>query len=191
MATVFDVALYFIQKTPRKEISAISLQKLCFYAFGWYAYGTISPLFNENFWAMKHGPVVGELLSAHAGSRDVSAERVNNAAQTIWQDQPQELSPYEAKVLDAVWDFYGHRDKWDLRDLTHTETIWVKAWDNRPHGVERAAMLKPDIIEYFFSKPVPEGLHLPERCVSVIDEEPDPDFGHGTFIDDIRQLCRS
>lgn len=65
MITVFDVAAEFTDRAGG-EIEPVKLQKLCFYAFGCFAHLTGEALIGERFYAMRYGPVVGELLSAHA-----------------------------------------------------------------------------------------------------------------------------
>ncbi|MDY5145395.1 DUF4065 domain-containing protein, partial [Actinotignum timonense] len=190
MITVFDVARFFIRKSPTRSIPAITLQKLCFYAYGWYAYETARPLFREHFYAMKHGPVISDLYSAHAKTIEVTEEPLARA-QERHGFSPAEFSLYEKEILEAVWDYYSPHDRWELRDMTHEEQPWITAWNNRVEGSERADLPSSDIIDHFIAKKVPEGLELPERAVTVFEEEPVADFDHGSFVEDILALCRA
>ena len=74
--TVFDVADALLERAPKRRLGTLQLQKLCFYVFGWYAHQTGTALFHERFYAMPKGPVVGELLSAHAGKAAFSQEQL-------------------------------------------------------------------------------------------------------------------
>jgi uncharacterized phage-associated protein len=76
VTSVFDVAAALLARHEGSPMSALKLQKLCFYTFGWYAHLTGKPLFRESFYAMQFGPVVGELLSAHAGQKEVTISMI-------------------------------------------------------------------------------------------------------------------
>jgi len=194
-ATVFDVAAELIQRSGGQSMSTVKLQKLCFFAFGWYAHLTGESLFPEPFYAMEHGPVVGELLSAHAGKTVVGLDRL--AEQMTERDGSlTQLDPYAARVVDAVWDFYGHLSKWQLVDKTHTEDVWRQAWEGRPQGSKRGMMAQVDIIRYFVARTTrpEEHIELPPSAVSFlsdddlrqIEEQAKP---CSTFVDAVRSLA--
>ena len=75
MGTVFDVAMYILQKTG--PLSTMKLQKLVYYAQAW---STVwddppdSPLFEEPVQAWAFGPVVPVLYEAHRGHYAVNAD---------------------------------------------------------------------------------------------------------------------
>jgi len=193
--TVFDVAAEFIQRSGGQPMSTVKLQKLCFFAFGWYAHLTGESLFPEPFYAMEHGPVVGELLSAHAGETVVGLDRL--AAQMTERDGSlTPLDPYAAKVVDAVWDFYGRLDAWKLVEKTHSEDVWRQSWERRPQGSKRGTMSQTDITSYFVARTTrpEEHLDLPPSAVSFlsdddlrqIEEQAKP---CSTFVDAVRSLA--
>ncbi|MGO2811548.1 MAG: Panacea domain-containing protein [Brevibacterium aurantiacum] len=165
--SVFDIARALLQRAPMHSLSTVKLQKLCFYVFGWYAHQTGQALFHEPFYAMKLGPVVGELLSAHASKVSVSPEELKPQFEARGET-PATLDPYLEKVVDAVWGEYGKFDQWKLVDMTHEEKIWLGAWHGRDQGSHRADMPLEEVVSYFFSRStrVPEALYLPDARVT-------------------------
>ncbi len=171
MATVFDIARELITRGGG-SLETLKLQKLTFYTFGWYAHLTGEQLFGEKFYAMRRGPVVGELLSAHAGQKTADITMID-AQREAREDLPEELDAYTSAVLDGVWRAYGQKDSWDLVDLTHQEAVWVDAWAARPEGSGRSTLGSQHVVEYFLTHaPKPgEDLDLPPAMVSLVSAE--------------------
>jgi len=170
--TVFDIAAEVIRHNGGQSVSTVKLQKLCFFAFGWYAHLTGESLFPESFYAMKKGPVVGELLSAHAGKTEVGMEPL--AEQMDERDSALvALDPYVARVVSGVWDFYGGLSPWELVEKTHSEDVWQQSWEARPVGSQRGAMSHSDIIGYFLARTMrpDEHIELPPSAVSFLSDE--------------------
>lgn len=164
-STVFEIAKQIMQRLEAEEIETVKLQKLCFYAFGWYAHLTGSSLFAEPVYAMKRGPVVGELLACHAKQKQVS---ISDIEKRIYEPTT-EIDPYTSRVLDFVALKYGSLDSWSLVELTHKEKCWKQAWTMRPEEKKRADMHPSEIIEDFISKPSQPG--LPDRSITVAADE--------------------
>lgn len=166
MTTVFDVATELIERSGG-SIETVKLQKLCFYAFGWYAHLTGEPLFGETFYAMPKGPVVGELLSAHAQQKTVDLEMIEDQRKAR-EDEREELDAYKKAVLDAVWAAYRSASSWQLVDLTHEEPVWDDAWKSRRPGTKRADLSHDAVIDYFLDRYPKDGeqLDLPPAMIS-------------------------
>lgn len=166
MTTVFDIAAELIERSDGR-IETVKLQKLCFYAFGWYAHLTGDPLFGETFYAMERGPVVGELLSAHAGRVSIDGQMIQDQ-RAAREDEWEDLGVYKRAVLDAVWDAYGSRTCWQLVDMTHEETVWVQAWQARRTGTKRGDLPRDAVIDYFVDRypKETEKLDLPPAMIS-------------------------
>lgn len=168
MTTVFDVARELISRNG-DSLETVKLQKLCFYTFGWYAHLTGEPLFGEAFYAMPKGPVIGELLSAHAKQRTMEISAIRDQRHERGDDA-EELDPYKKSVLDAVWDFYGSKSSWDLVDLTHKESVWEDAWESRRAESKRSDLSHEAIIQHFLErKPkADEKVDLPPAMISIV-----------------------
>lgn len=166
MTTVFDIAADLIERSGG-SIETVKLQKLCFYAFGWYAHLTGEPLFGETFYAMPKGPVVGELLSAHAQEKSVDLELIKDQREAR-EDEPEELDSYKKAVLDSVWSTYGSASSWELVDLTHEEGVWEDAWKSRRPGTKRGDLSRDAVIDYFLERHPKdsEQLGLPPALIS-------------------------
>jgi uncharacterized phage-associated protein len=172
MTTVFDVATTLIERSGGHPMSTVKLQKLCFFTFGWYAHLTGDSLFPETFYAMEKGPVVGELLSAHAEKHEVSADELSS--QFGARDEEREpLSPYASAVLDGVLGYYGQFDQWQLVRMAHEEGVWQKAWDSRPEQSKRGVLTQQAIIAYFLGRTprVDETLSLPPSAISFLTDD--------------------
>lgn len=193
MITVFDIAVELVQRNG-SPISALRLQKLCFYTFGWYAHLTGEALFEEQFYAMEYGPVVGELLSAHAGRKSVDLETLKTQ-QRVRDDEPQEIDTYTGAVIDAVWDTYGSVSTSHLVDMTHEEAVWSDAWHSRTADSKRASLPSDAVVSYFVGRPPIDGDHieLPPPMISVEDPRElmlieRSSQVHQPFVDRIRSL---
>lgn len=170
--SVFRVATDLIRVSGESSISAVKLQKLVYYTFGWYGRLTHKELFSQTFYAMEHGPVVSELLAAHSGQPSVTADVVE-ASSRAFADTIQDPDPYYDAVLSAIMRTYGKVSPWDLRDLSHDEEVWQQAWDER--GRDRRADLPRDVIlAYFIQRSdIPPELAklLPDPQVTTVDEQ--------------------
>lgn len=150
------------------------MQKLCFYVFGWYAHQTGAALFDERFYAMSKGPVVGELLSAHAGKAAFSQEQLGKQFDEHDLDRDG-LDLYVDEIVDAVWLCYGKLSDHELVDLTHEEQVWIGAWEHRPEGARRGDLPQEEIVGYFLHRrftSFEEGrLDLPDGQVTFVDAD--------------------
>lgn len=149
--SVFDVADDLIKLSGESSLESLKLQKLTFYAYGWYAHLTGKPLFDQQFYAMQYGPVVGELLTAH--SRETRCDRsMLSRAKSALDEDAVPSDPFYDDVLQAVWSYYGQFNSFDLVDMTHKEEVWVSAWNSRIPTSSRGDLPAAKIITYFASK---------------------------------------
>ncbi|EQM81875.1 Panacea domain-containing protein [Microbacterium maritypicum] len=191
MTSVFDVAAELLERGGG-TMETVKLQKLCFYAFGWYARLTAEPLFGEKFYAMQYGPVVGELLSAHAKLKRIDQTAIS-VQRDVRGDDSAELDSYKSAVIDAVWLAYGRESSWDLVERTHDEQVWIDAWESRHEGALRGDLYQSALIEYFLDRPLEAGekVMLPPAMVSrapfaeLSTIEKDAKV-HASFVDSVR-----
>jgi uncharacterized phage-associated protein len=122
MVSVLDVAWYFVQKgTLQASVTQLKLQKLCYYAQGFYLAIYDEQLFPEHFEAWDQGPVAYEL-------RVILRERKYQAI------HPTEAafglpiaSVVTTNFLDNIWYKFGHYEATALSKMTHRETPWIEA----------------------------------------------------------------
>jgi uncharacterized phage-associated protein len=119
MISALDVAWYFVQKGGGDpSITQLKLQKLCYYAQGFYLAVFGEPLFSESIEAWDYGPLVVELRQIHS----------HRGAETIF---PYELAFGQEIVdegirahLEKIWLLVGHHKPGKLIDMTHSESPW-------------------------------------------------------------------
>lgn len=118
MITVKDVASYILNK--KDSMPAMKLQKLVYYCQAWSLVWDERELFSERIEAWANGPVCRELFECHKGKFMISP-------QSIPSENIQSFIAAQQETMDAVLNFYGHRNSQWLSDLTHMEEPWIKA----------------------------------------------------------------
>lgn len=139
MATVYDVAncfLYLDKMNEGEGISNLKLQKLVYYAQGFYSAIYSEPLFNGEIEAWVHGPVVPELYHHYktCGSASIPLSA---------SFDPENLGAQEFELIEEVFDIFGQFSAWKLRNMTHEEQPWLD------HEKQSEAIPLEEITEYF------------------------------------------
>jgi uncharacterized phage-associated protein len=125
-SNVFDVGAYFAQKanikrSPR-DFTPLKLQKILYYAQGWYLADKNKPLFDSPIYAWKYGPVVQKVYDYYKGrpTAHITVDEVPG--------NPDNLDVAEKKFLDAIWGQYGKKSAWELVGMTHVTQPWIEAF---------------------------------------------------------------
>lgn len=139
-ATVLDVAEYILQKCG--PMSAMKLQKLCYYSQAWHLVWDDEPLFPEDFQAWANGPVSYKLYDRHRGRYTVSPGSVGG--------DPSKLDSEQKESIDVVLGSYSTLRAFELSELTHRERPWRDARGDVPPGEPSAALIsKAEMREYY------------------------------------------
>ncbi|BEP50820.1 Panacea domain-containing protein [Variovorax sp. V116] len=127
------VANFFIDIAKRagEPLSPMKLQKLVYYAHGWYAGFTGSPLIDESVEAWQYGPVIPSLY--HEFKKFGSGQITSKATQFTKDFELQEVpAPSEEdirKFLTSVWNSYGKYTGLTLSQMTHAaDSPWDITW---------------------------------------------------------------
>lgn len=136
-----EIAEWFLNKNriqmnfeDSEYITNLKLQKLLYYAQGCFLAKKDMPLFNEDFLAWEHGPVIRKIYDIY---------KVNGASGIEYnKDFNLELDDDVEKILNEVYEKYGQYTAWKLRDMTHQETPWKTTARNE-------IISKEKIKEYF------------------------------------------
>ena len=140
--TVFDVAEYILQRCG--DMTAMKLQKLCYYAQAWSLVWDDRPMFEAKMEAWANGPVSPLLYSRHRGKFSVSSGDFNGDPSTLDHDA--------LETVEAILAEYGEKSAHWLSDLTHSEPPWsdaregLKAGERGNREITLAAM-----VEYYSS----------------------------------------
>ena len=114
-----DIAKYFIwlANETGSYISNLKLQKLVYYSQAWHLALHDQALFDEDFEAWVHGPVIPGLYHSykHFGWKPIQEE--------ITLDLPEATLSY----LKEVADEYFACDAYELEQMTHAEAPWQRA----------------------------------------------------------------
>lgn len=140
------VAKYFIWKASNegKSITNKKLQKLLYYAQGWYLAVKNRPLFKEDIQAWVHGPAIPSVYEQY---KQFGYEGIN-----ILVDTKEILPLMKDDLLNEVWKVYGKFDAEYLEMLTHNETPWQKAREGLDAGDASTNIIpKEEMKEYFKS----------------------------------------
>lgn len=142
MASIKDVAAYILSR--RGPMSAMKLQKLCYYAYGYHLAWEERPLFPEPFEAWANGPVSPDLYRCHRGKFQLDAGDITG--------NPDELDEGERESVDLVLEGLGEYSAHQLSAMTHKDGPWVNA-RNRAHvaPMERSTeqLNDEEIFEFF------------------------------------------
>ncbi len=123
MASVKDVARYFLSKTisnaKNKRITNLKLQKLLYYAQGFYLAMFGNELFPNKLEAWTYGPVCPDAYHEYKkyGSNPAEYDECSGR-HTLTDDQK--------KFLDEVYNVFGQCSAWKLKDMTHSESPWIE-----------------------------------------------------------------
>ncbi len=147
MVSVFDVANTFISlgKNAPEPITNMKLQKLLYYAQGWYLAITNNELFNEDFEKWTWGPVCPDIY------QEFKCYGANVIAQ---------LSPsgkvlnkgLEFDFINTIWNMYGSMSAIELSLKSHQEDPWI--------STPRFEIIDKKLIKDYFKTLLPEALEV-------------------------------
>lgn len=145
MYSAKNIAEWFLNKNrilmnfeDSEYITNLKLQKLLYYAQGYFLAKKDTPLFKEDFLAWEHGPVI----------RKIYDEYKSNGANGIKYDKDfnVEIDAGTERILEEVYEEYGQFTAWKLRNMTHEEMPWKTT--------PRNEIIKKEKIKDFFKNKV-------------------------------------
>lgn len=142
MAHIQDVAAYILDRLG--GMTAMKLQKLCYYSYGYHLAWEERSLFPEHFEAWANGPVSPALYRLHRGRFQLDRPGFGG--------HPESLDAGESESVDLVLSSYGDLTAHQLSAMTHREPPWILARERANVGdLERSdeVIQDDDIFEYF------------------------------------------
>ena len=121
MAKIHDVARCFLHLDSRHDgegLSNLKLQKLVYYAQGFYVALHGEPLFEEEIEAWTHGPVAPALYHLY---KHYSSDKIPYAEDF----KADALTSDELDLIEDVFQEFGQYSAWKLRNMTHEEPTWM------------------------------------------------------------------
>ena len=144
---IFDVANFFLKIVDRDSgstITPLKLQKILYYAQGYYLANYDKPLFKEDFQAWAHGP-------ANEGIYDKYKSCKYNTIPMPKEDLPlmdDELNDF----LNDIWQTFGIYDGKYLEEQTHKESPWIEARKGYAPGEKCHEIITKESMKRFFKK---------------------------------------
>lgn len=149
--TYQDVANFFLAfADDRGEvITNLKLQKLVYYAQAWFLANYGEQLFEGDFQAWVHGPVLPELyyMYKEQGSSPIKPPK-------SWDDIEQELDPEILDYLKEVAQVYMPSGAYELELMTHQETPWIEARGDLEPDEKCETVIPLDAMRKFYSEKI-------------------------------------
>lgn len=129
------------------SVDHLKLQKLCYFAEGWYLAFTNNDLIEElvvdTVEAWKYGPVYPVLYYS------LRIYGANKISESIFSTSIEDSEI--RNFLIKIWEAYGNKSPLDLVALTHAEnTPWRKIYEKYKYNLpDNKDILKTDIKQYF------------------------------------------
>ena len=142
MISAKDVADFFIMKgneDGEEGITNLKLQKLLYYAEGFYLAIFNEPLFSEKIEAWTYGPVVPTIYHTYKdwGSKSITSYNKESIGKFI---------DVQLDFLNEIWSVFGQFSAWKLRDMTHNEKPWLD------HEADASVIPITELKEYFSTR---------------------------------------
>ena len=144
---IFDIANFFLKIVDRDSgstITPLKLQKILYYAQGYYLAKYDDELFEDDFQAWAHGPA----------NVDIYNEYKEYGFSAI--DKPKGEVPLLddglIEFLYSIWNTYGIFDGKYLESLTHSETPWIIARGDCKEGEVCTNIITKESMKAFFKE---------------------------------------
>lgn len=145
-----EIADYFIALSNDSQdlITNLKLQKLVYYAQAWFLGVTGKPIFEDEFQAWVHGPVIPSLYQKYKSLSYNPIVEDKSRAEDIFSS----FDPQVQSVLKDVVEEYFGRTAFELERLTHSEDPWILARGGKPSNEPSDAIISKDSMKKYYSQ---------------------------------------
>ncbi len=139
--------------SPQGGIQHVKLQKLCYYAHGWWlAYHPDQPFLQERPQVWKYGPVFNSLFHVLTvfGKDPIKTTQADNPfAEPVLMPEGRDDV---LQLIDWVWNRYSKYTAVQLSNKTHEEgTPWRKIAERHKFRVPKGFEISDDVMAEYFS----------------------------------------
>lgn len=150
MYNATSIANFFIRKgiEERRPVDQMKVQKLVYFAHGWYLAITSKPLLNEAIEAWRFGPVIPSLYHSlkFSGNQAITSSIESQVDSTIDEDES-EIQEY----LNCIWNLYSPFTGIQLSNMTHEEeTPWAKIAKTFNNQIPADKDIDNEVIKQYF-----------------------------------------
>jgi len=194
-----DLADFFLARVDHRagdSMSHLKLQKLLYYAQAWALVLLGQSLFDEDFQAWAHGPVLRSVYDRFKGS----------GYQPLPAPSKRNLRRFEPEVESLLEDIsrsYGLHTAKALEEQTHCEEPWLAARGNRAPGAQCRTVISRESMKKFFGEmyldhggpviaPAQQGFRIGNPPFLGPDSRPlaPPEDAHGFPLEDHDEFHR-
>jgi uncharacterized phage-associated protein len=140
--TIADYFIYVANDTG-SFISNLKLQKLVYYAQAWHLGIYDAPLFDEDFEAWVHGPVIPALFYQY---KEFSWKPI------LKEVQKPDFSPELNEFLEEITEEYFICDGFELELMTTRENPWVYARKGLARDEPSHAIITKDSMRHYYKE---------------------------------------
>lgn len=163
------IANSFLERAKKhnKPITPLQLQKLMYFAQGWWLTDSDDPLINEPFEAWEYGPVCSSVYHEfkHLGNRaigsdkrmlDVLVDDEKGTFDVVISKPVGKEDDVATSLLDFVWEKYSDFSGVELSAMTHFEKVgnpWIKSIeDAKKQKLKRGISIPNQDIQAYFKE---------------------------------------
>ena len=119
-------------------LTNLKLQKLIYFAHGWYLAFTDNPLITDDVQSWKYGPVIPNLYRKFSKYGSSAIPKPESFTFRPYTDE-------EKEFLREIYNAYGQFSAWALSEMTHKTLPWKNARRNE-------IISKESMKEYFITR---------------------------------------
>ncbi len=145
---ISDKLIDFHRNKYDESISPMKLQKLCYYAQGFYmALNEEETLFEDDFQAWQHGPVIRDLYIEY---RENGWKQITNDVDISIYDTNEKEDEFLMEIVNS----FGSYDGSTLSVMTHNESPWLDARGDLSENAASTELISKDSIYNYFKSQI-------------------------------------
>jgi len=154
--TYHTVADYFIALSNETHdlITNLKLQKLTYYAQAWHLAIRNVPMFDEDFEAWVHGPVLPALYNQY---KPFSWKPILREDIPSFSELENHFDESTKQFLSDLCDEYFGLSAYQLESLTHNEAPWKNARAGIPEDQPSSAIIKKEDMQLYYAQYIDHG----------------------------------
>lgn len=147
---IVDLAGYIVEEYG--PMNHLKIQKLLYFIQGFHMGILKASLFDEDFEAWVHGPVVRNLYT-HLKRNDILMYQViEKVPEANTEAILCNLDDEQRELVDDVLKYYSKKTAEDLERMSHRTKPWIKTRGNTPHGDRCTDIIPKRMMKQYFEE---------------------------------------
>lgn len=142
-------------------ISHMKLQKLVYFAHGWWLTGEEGSILDEDPEVWRHGPVFNSMYKVLSG---FGAARISAPIPSLFGERPPRVDENDVRAFELIrfiWGRYGRMSAFELSDMTHSRgSAWQVMAERYNYNVPTHLKIDRELIRSEFVRIRNEEAHL-------------------------------